>query len=115
MLLFPRAWYTDFPADIPHTGAFNPHFIRDLGVVYLVVALAFAWCARNIERSRRVHFVLTVFFVGHALIHVVDIASGDLPQSHWLIDAPGVFIPALLMIVLAFPPVRNVPKSRSEM
>jgi hypothetical protein len=115
MLLFPRSWYTDLPADIPHTGPFNPHFVRDLGIVYLVVALAFAWCARNIERSRLVHLALTVFFVGHALIHVIDIASGDLPQSHWLIDAPGVFIPALVMIVLAFDTVRKLPGVRSQM
>jgi len=106
MLLFPRLWYTDFPADIPHTGPFNPHFVRDLGVVYLVVALAFAWSARNLDRSRPVHVALTVFFVGHALIHVVDIVSGNLPHSHWLIDAPGVFMPALIMIALAVATVR---------
>ncbi len=101
MLLFPRSWYTDFPADIPHTGAFNPHFVRDLGVVYLVVALAFAWCARNIDRSLPVHLALTIFFVGHALIHIVDIASGNLSPNHWLVDAPGVFMPALIMIGIA--------------
>lgn len=115
MLLFPRSWYTDFPAGIPHTGAFNSHFIRDLGVVYLVVALAFAWCARNVDRSRPVHVALTIFFVGHALIHVADITSGNLPQIHWLIDTPGVFLPALLMIVLAFAPVRNFPGARSQL
>src|SRR2546421_1526126 len=60
MLLFPRSWYTDFPADIPHTGPFNQHFVRDLGVIYLVVALAFGWSTRNIDRSRPVHLALTV-------------------------------------------------------
>ncbi len=107
MLLFPRSWYADFPADISHTGPFNPHFVRDLGVVYLVVALAFAWSARNVDQSWPVHLALMVFFVGHAFIHVLDIASARLPHSHWLIDAPGVFIPALIMIVLAVPRVRN--------
>ena len=114
MLLFPRSWYTDFPADIPHTGPFNPHFVRDLGVVYLVVALAFAWSARHVDRSRPVHLGLMVFFVGHALIHLVDIASGSLPRSHWLIDAPGVFIPALIMILLAVPSVRRRLGARAE-
>ncbi|MFN2494162.1 MAG: hypothetical protein ABR501_14900 [Pyrinomonadaceae bacterium] len=107
MLLFPGSWYADFPADIPHTGPFNPHFVRDLGVTFLVIAVAFAWCARNISRSRGVHLSLTIFFVGHALIHVVDIVSGSLPSSHWLIDAPGVFLPALIMIILALPDVRS--------
>jgi hypothetical protein len=108
MLLFPLSWYTDLPADIPHTGPFNPHFVRDLGVVFLVVALAFGWSALHLDRSRPVHLALTVFFTGHALIHVADIATGHLPHSHWLIDLPGVFVPALIMIVLAVPSVRRL-------
>lgn len=107
MLVSPWSWYEKFPAGISHTGPFNAHFVRDLGVVYLVVALAFAWCARNMERSLVVHIALTVFFVGHALIHLADIAAGRLPHAHWLIDMPGVFVPALLMTILAAFAVRK--------
>ena len=107
MLLFPRSWYTDFPADVSHTGPFNPHFVRDLGVVYLVVALAFGWSAMHLDRSRPVHLALTIFFVGHALIHLADIAAGRLPHSHWLIDLPGVFVPALIMLITAMPFIRK--------
>ena len=107
MLFFPLSWYTNLPADVPHTGPFNPHFVRDLGVVYIVVALAFGWSARNIDRSRPVHLALTAFFAGHALIHLADIVVVRLPHSHWLIDTPGVFAPALIMIVLAVPSVRR--------
>ena len=107
MLIFPLSWYTEFPADIPHTGPFNPHFVRDLGVVYLVVALAFGWSAMHLDRSRPVHFALTIFFVGHALIHLADIAAGRLPHSHWLIDLPGVFVPALIMLITAMPSIRK--------
>jgi hypothetical protein len=107
MLFFPLSWYTDLPAAVPHTGPFNPHFVRDLGVVFLVVGLAFGWSALNVNRSRLVHLALTAFYVGHALIHVTDIVAGRLPHSHWLVDMPGVFVPALIMIVLAVPPVRR--------
>ena len=107
MLLFPLSWYMEFPADVSHTGPFNPHFVRDLGVVYLVVALAFGWSALHLERSRPVHLALTVFFVGHALIHLADILAGRLPHSHWLIDLPGVFAPALIMLITAMPSVRK--------
>jgi hypothetical protein len=106
MLLFPLSWYQDFPADIPHTGPFNPHFVRDLGIAFLVVALAFGWSARNLSRSYPIHVGLTIFLTGHALTHVLDIATGHLPATHWLIDLPGVFLPALLMIFLAIPSVR---------
>ena len=107
MLFFPEAWYRDFPAGIPHTGPFNSHFIRDLGVAFIVIALAFAWCARYLNRSFPVHLGLTVFFTGHALIHVVELEVGRLPHSHWLIDTPGVFVPAVIMIILAVPSVRR--------
>jgi len=107
MLLFPLSWYTDFPAAVPHTGAFNAHFIRDLGVVFLLIGLGFGWCALHPDRCRLTHGVLTIFFVGHALIHVADILMGRMPHSHWLIDAPGVFAPAILMTILAVPGVRK--------
>jgi hypothetical protein len=105
MLASPLSWYTDFPAAVPHTGLYNAHFIRDIGVAYLVAALGFGWCALHLDRCRPVHLGLTVFFVGHALIHVVETLAGHLPDSHWLIDAPGVFLPALLLLVLAIPSV----------
>jgi len=107
MLLFPLSWYTDLPAAVPNTGPFNPHFVRDLGVVFLIAAFAFGWSALNIDRSRPVHLALAAFFTGHALIHLADIVVGRLPHSHWRIDLPGVFVPALLMIVLAVPSVRR--------
>jgi hypothetical protein len=107
MLLFPLLWYTDLPAAVPHTGPFNPHFVRDLGVVFIIVGMAFGWSALNVDRSRLVHLALTAFLVGHALIHVTDILTGRLPTSHWRMDTPGVFAPALLMIVLAVPFVRR--------
>jgi hypothetical protein len=107
MLFSPLSWYTDFPAAVPHTGPFNPHFVRDLGVTYLVVALGFGWCALHLDRSRPVHLGLTVFFGGHALIHLVDILAGRLPDAHWLIDTPLVFMPALLLIVFAVPSIRR--------
>ena len=108
MLLFPLSWYTDLPAAVPNTGPFNQHFVRDLGVVFLLIGFAFGWAALNINRSRPVHLTITAFFTGHALIHLADIISGRLPHSHWLIDTPGVFLPAMLMILLAVPAVRRV-------
>ncbi|MDQ5846085.1 MAG: hypothetical protein M3539_12420 [Acidobacteriota bacterium] len=107
MLVFPLSWYTDFPSAIPHTGSFNAHFIRDLGVVFIIAALGFGWCALHPDRSRLTHIVLTIFFVGHALIHVADLLTGRVHHTHWLIDAPTVFLPAILLTILAVSPVRK--------
>src|SRR5215213_1842175 len=107
MLSSPLSWYMHLPAAVPHTGPFNSHFVRDIGVAYLVAALGFGWCALRPGRCRPGHIGLTVFFVGHALIHLVEILAGQLPGTHWLIDAPGVFLPALLLLILAVPSVRR--------
>jgi hypothetical protein len=107
MIFFPLSWYTDLPAAVPHTGPFNQHFIRDIGVAFAVAGAGFGWCAFRLDRSRPVHYGLTLFFAGHALVHLADITTGHLPQSHWLIDAPSVFLPALLLLILSVPTVRK--------
>lgn len=107
MLAYPFSWYNNFPAAIPHTGPFNSHFVRDIGVAYICVAIGFAWCAVHPVRGYGIHLGLTAFFAGHAFIHLYDILSGRLPHSHWLIDSPMVFLPAIIMIILALPAVRK--------
>ena len=105
MLLAPLHWYANLPAAVPDTGPFNPHFVRDIGVAFLTTAVALGWAARDLPRAYPLHVVATVFIVGHGLLHVWDILAGRLPMSHWVIDLPGVFVPAALMGWLAVPSV----------
>ncbi|MBM4258962.1 MAG: hypothetical protein FJ147_24060 [Deltaproteobacteria bacterium] len=105
MLIAPESWYTDLPAAVPDTGPLNVHFIRDIGVTFTILGVGFGWCAMNLERCYPVYVGLTAWVVGHALLHVVDILTGRLPSTHWGIDASLVFLPALLLLVLALPPV----------
>jgi hypothetical protein len=105
MLAAPWSWYTRLPAAVPDTGPFNPHFVRDIGITYVVIAAVFAWCARHLDRCRPAHLALTLLFGGHALLHAVEIAGGRLPGTHWLIDLPLVFLPAVVVGVFALPPV----------
>jgi len=115
MLAAPRAWYLGLPAAVPDTGPFNAHFVRDLGVVYVVMSLGLAWCALHPDRCRPVHIGLTLLLGGHALLHVGDILAARLPSSHWLVDAPLVFAPAVLFALLAAPPVwRRVQSSKTS-
>ena len=107
MLASPESWYTGLPAAVPDTGPFNGHFIRDLGVVFLLIAGGFAWCAWHVDRSKPVLIVITLFYVGHAIVHLLDLLSGRLPHSHWGIDTPAVFLPALILIVMIFVPPRK--------
>ena len=107
MLATPGGWFTGVPAAVPDTGPLNPHFVRDVGVVYLVSGVGLAWCARNLDRALPVLVGITAFHVGHALTHVADILTGRLPASHWLIDTPGVFAPTILLVMMALVLAKN--------
>jgi hypothetical protein len=101
MLAAPAGWFVGIPAAVPDTGPFNAHLVRDLGVVYAVCGIGLASCAENLDRALPVHIGITSFYAGHAVTHVIDIASGHLPSSHWLIDTPVVFLPAITLVAIA--------------
>lgn len=98
------SWFRVIPG-VTDTGEPNAHFIHDVGIVYLLCAGGFVWCMRNVARAYPLFVGITLFFSGHALGHVVEILVSQLPHSHWLIDLPLVFAPALSLCVLAWPPV----------
>ena len=105
MLVAPEGWFHGIPAAVPDTGPFNAHLVRDYGVAFSVAGLGFAWCAANLERCYPVHLGLALFFTGHAGVHLGDLLGGRLPATHWVLDLPSVFAPALLLAVLALPAV----------
>ena len=101
MLADPASWYHDLPAAVPDTGPFNAHFVRDIGIAFVTVMLAFAWAA--FEPQWRIPLVVmgTVFLAGHALLHLVDTLRGELDADHWGLDFPGVYLPALVLVPIA--------------
>jgi hypothetical protein len=104
MLGAPAAWWASIPG-VEHTGALNPHLVRDFGVAYAVAGAVFAWCALHPARARFAHLALIAFVGAHAAVHVAEIAAGQLPAEHWRIDFPTVIAPALWLCILALPPV----------
>ena len=100
MLAAPANWYADLPAAVPDTGPFNAHFVRDIGSAFIVVGCALV--AGALRPALRVPALAlsALFYVLHALVHVTDTVADRLPASHWLIDLPGVYLPALLLVVM---------------
>jgi len=98
-------WFFNIPADMPATGEPNGHLIRDVGFAYLVFGIALMWSAQRLQSRRPVLLMVSLFLTLHALGHVVEILIGLLPHSHWWIDLPLVFLPALFFLVLAIPKV----------
>lgn len=100
MLMAPRSWYYGLPADVPDTGPLNLHFVRDIGAAFLTLGFAFYFTAPRAHRHRGVVLAAAVFYVLHALIHIFDLLSSHLHAQHWLLDLPGVFLPAIILAVL---------------
>ena len=99
MLAAPPLWYDSVPG-LAHTGPFNPHFVSDIGVAYLVAGITLitrAWRSRYWPAA----VAGAAFMCGHAIIHVFDIAlerTGNVSVDVWL-----VIVPALLAAWAAFP------------
>lgn len=50
MLIEPKAWYDTIPG-VSMLGPYNTHFIRDIGILYLVAAGGFFWGLRPGQAS----------------------------------------------------------------
>ena len=108
MLAAPAHWYATLPAGVPDFGPLNEHFVRDIGCIFFLLGVALAWAA-FVPRLRVVVCVAAAAFYGmHALVHVLDTARGLVGPEHWTIDLAGVYIPAVLLVVVATLVARRV-------
>ena len=101
MLAAPEAWYAAVPG-VAETGPANPHFIRDIGCAFLVVALALLWLARS-RRAWPAALAGGAFLALHALVHVWDTVAAREHPHRLLAELPTVFLPAILVLWLAWP------------
>jgi hypothetical protein len=95
-------WYHAVPG-VTQTGPYNPHFVKDIGAAYLVVAGALTWRAVRPLSGQGALVAAAAFLVLHALIHVVDASCGGHMIHDLGRDFAGVFLPALATVWLAWP------------
>ena len=95
MLGDPQGWYARVPGVVA-TGAFNQHFIRDIGLIYLLIGLSFA--AGVVRPAQRVALWLaaSLWLSGHALFHFWEVAAGICGTDAIPRDFVGVTLPALI-------------------
>lgn len=96
-------WFYNIPAGVTDSGQPNGHFIRDVGLVYMIFGVALTWCSFQLAERRAVFVCVAAFMIGHALDHLVEILMGVLPPSHWLLDLSPVLAPGLLFAVFLHP------------
>jgi hypothetical protein len=102
MLVDPMRWYHDLPAGVPDFGAFNPHFVRDIGCAFATVGIALVWGARVPAWRPPLGATAAIFLFAHAVLHVYDTSRGAVDSHHWWLDAPGVYLPAVILTTWCF-------------
>jgi hypothetical protein len=95
MLLAPEGWYFAVPG-VTTTGSFNQHFIRDIGLIFLLMGSGFLLGAFRPRRRLFLWSVPTIWLTGHALFHFWEVAVGICSASAIARDFLAVTLPAIL-------------------
>ena len=100
MLLGSFWWYNAVPGAIA-TGPFNPHFVRDIGMAYLVTAGGLGWFARAPIAAWPALVGSALFLSLHAAIHVFDATCSGGGFAAVARDFPSVDLPAVACVWIA--------------
>jgi len=99
MLAAPADWYLAVPG-VTATGPFNQHFLRDIGLIFLLLGGAFLFGAA-LPQSRVLLWAAASFWLGgHALFHLWEVAVGICSPSVIPRDFPAVTLPAIIGALL---------------
>lgn len=99
MLIYPERWYLEVPG-VTTTGPFNQHFVRDIGLIFLLVGGSFLLGAAR-SRLRVVFWAApSLWLAGHALFHFWEVAVGICGPSALARDFLAVTLPAVIGLCL---------------
>ncbi|MFZ5675878.1 MAG: hypothetical protein ACOZAM_23220 [Pseudomonadota bacterium] len=99
MLIDPERWYFTVPG-VTTTGLFNQHFVRDIGLIFLLVGSAFLVGALRPHLRIVAWAAPSIWLSGHALFHFWEVAVGICGPSVLARDFPAVTLPALIGIAI---------------
>ena len=101
MMIAPESWYWMVPG-VPDRGPFNPHFVRDIGFIYMLGGAAFVYGSVYTKHSLLLWLMPTAWLVSHAIFHVWEVMVGICGPESLIEDFGGVTLPALLGLGLLF-------------
>ena len=96
MVWNPHDWYQLLPT-VQATGAFNQHFIRDIGLAYITCGIMLGYAARFPSGRWLAALAGALWLTMHGAFHVWELLRGIGAQHNFWMDAPGVIVPALLV------------------
>jgi len=112
MLIAPLTWYELVPG-VTDTGFFNQHFVRDIGIIQLMLGGAFIVGLVKPERRIGLWAAATLWLSAHALFHFWEVAAGICAPSAIPRDFPAVTLPALIGIALTLWAIRRARAGRT--
>ena len=105
MLGWPADWYAAVPG-VPERGPYNGHFIRDIGIVFIIAGAAAAWTARR-PAAWPAAMAGAAFMCAHALVHTIEGLTGHVGHAIALSEVPAFIAVAALTVWVAWPPLPN--------
>lgn len=117
-LLAPQAFYDSFPGGgrtwISVDGPYNEHLIRDVGALFVALAVlsAYALWQRTPAVVRAAGLAVAVFSVPHVLYHLAN--TGDLDTTDAVLNVGGLVIVLTLAVALVVSPGPVRDRSRSQ-
>lgn len=101
MLYDPANWYFAVPG-VTTTGPFNQHFIRDIGMIFLFVGIAYLTGAVKPLFRPVLWAAPSLWLSGHALFHFWEVGVGICGPSALARDFPLVTMPAVLGLLITY-------------
>lgn len=99
MLIDPERWYLAVPG-VTTTGPFNQHFVRDIGLIFLLLGGAFLLGAARTDLRVPFWGASAIWLSGHALFHFWEVAVGICGPSALARDFPAVTLPAIIAFAI---------------
>ena len=106
MLVAPADWYVAVPG-VTATGPFNQHFLRDIGLIFLLLGGAFVVGAAQPHLRVALWAAPSIWLTGHALFHFWEVAVGICSSSVIARDFPAVTLPAIIGALLTLWAIRQ--------
>src|SRR5512139_567811 len=97
MLADPFGWY-DWVGTVKASGPPNRHFIRDIGLAYLVSGWLLAYGAINLPMRWGAALAGAAWLLMHGLLHVWEVGAGLCAPGIFWQEAPGTLGPPLIAL-----------------
>ena len=106
MFFLPSTWFFRLVPGVPETGPFNAHLVADSGTFNLGIAAGLVLAALHPRRHAVAVLIAAVASLMHAILHIYSHAAGLLSSQHITTEIVGIYLPTIVLCVLAFVLIR---------